>query len=397
SRKRRSAASKITCWSCCCQATRAVHRRATHRPRRPSATALPSFRDRSCAPASLESGPVSEPLSAQQMPNVSILSGQGVEEMDLNFNLPNLLGGKSTKKKKASIKRARQLLMNEEIDRLVDWDLCCRYGLERRTGDGIVFLDELDKIASRGGRNGVDVSREGVQGDILPIIEGGKVTTRHGVVDTTHILFNRRRRVPHVQTVGSDPRTAGALPIRVELHSNCPERTSSGSSRNRRRLDQAVHRAARDRGSGARFHPGCDRAHFRSRVRGELEHSEYRRASAAHDTGAHPRRGLLPRVRRQGTADHGNRPVRGRTARRHHRRSGPDTIHPVAWSQESCGLPRRRQVQHSRVYRLGDLPSGCHWCLITYTRSIPGILSPAVACADVYMLAWCKLDGLGDR
>lgn len=165
----------------------------------------------------LEDRPVEVTLSAQQMPNVSILSGQGVEEMDLNFNLPNLLGGKSTKKKKASIKRARQLLMNEEIDRLVDMDRVSEMAIERVQEMGIVFLDELDKIASRGGRNGVDVSREGVQRDILPIIEGGKVTTRHGVVDTTHILFIAAGAFHMSKPSDLIPELQGRFPIRVEL------------------------------------------------------------------------------------------------------------------------------------------------------------------------------------
>ena len=165
----------------------------------------------------LEDRPVEVTLSAQQMPNVSIMSGQGVEEMDLNFNLPNLLGGKSTKKKKASIKRARQLLMNEEIDRLVDMDRVSEMAIERVQEMGIVFLDELDKIASRGGRNGVDVSREGVQRDILPIIEGGKVTTRHGVVDTTHILFIAAGAFHMSKPSDLIPELQGRFPIRVEL------------------------------------------------------------------------------------------------------------------------------------------------------------------------------------
>ena len=166
----------------------------------------------------LDDRPVEVTVSAQQMPNVSILSGQGVEEMDLNFsNFSNLLGGKNTKKKKASIKRARQMLLNEEIDRLVDMDRVSELAVERVQEMGIVFLDELDKIASREGRSGVDVSREGVQRDILPIVEGSKVNTRHGVVDTTHVLFIAAGAFHMSKPSDLIPELQGRFPIRVEL------------------------------------------------------------------------------------------------------------------------------------------------------------------------------------
>ena len=165
----------------------------------------------------LDDRPVEVTLSSQQPPAVSILSGQGVEEMDLNFNLPNILGGKTMKKRKASIKRARQLLMNEEIDRLVDMERVSELAIERVQEMGIIFLDELDKIASREGRNGIDVSREGVQRDILPIVEGSKVTTRHGVVDTTHVLFIAAGAFHMSKPSDLIPELQGRFPIRVEL------------------------------------------------------------------------------------------------------------------------------------------------------------------------------------
>lgn len=165
----------------------------------------------------LDDRPVEVSLRSQQAPAVSILSGQGVEEMDLNFNLPNILGGKTTKKRKASIKRARQLLMNEEVDRLVDMERVSELAIERVQEMGIIFLDELDKIASREGRTGLDVSREGVQRDILPIVEGSKVTTRHGVVDTTHVLFIAAGAFHMSKPSDLIPELQGRFPIRVEL------------------------------------------------------------------------------------------------------------------------------------------------------------------------------------
>lgn len=164
----------------------------------------------------LNDRPVEVTVSSQELP-VSILSGHGYEEMDLNIsNLSNLFGGKK-KTKKASIKRARQMLMNEEIERLVDADQVSELAIDRVQEMGIIFLDELDKIASREGRGGVDVSREGVQRDILPIVEGGKVTTRQGVVDTTHILFIAAGAFHMSKPSDLIPELQGRFPIRVEL------------------------------------------------------------------------------------------------------------------------------------------------------------------------------------
>ena len=166
----------------------------------------------------LDDRPVEVTVSAPASAPLSILSGQGIEEMDVSFgNLNNLLGGKAKKTKKASIKRARQMLMNEEIDRLVDMDRVSELAIDRVQEMGIIFLDELDKIASREGRNGVDVSREGVQRDILPIVEGGKVTTRQGVVDTTHILFIAAGAFHMSKPSDLIPELQGRFPIRVEL------------------------------------------------------------------------------------------------------------------------------------------------------------------------------------
>jgi ATP-dependent HslUV protease ATP-binding subunit HslU len=109
------------------------------------------------------------------------------------------------------------MLLNEEIDRLVDMDRVSELAIERVQEMGIIFLDELDKIASREGRNGVDVSREGVQRDILPIVEGSKVNTRHGVVDTTHMLFIAAGAFHMSKPSDLIPELQGRFPIRVEL------------------------------------------------------------------------------------------------------------------------------------------------------------------------------------
>ena len=129
-------------------------------------------------------------MKTRSMPFVEIFSPGGIEEMDINFKdmfssiLPN-----QTKKRRVKVSEARQILMQEEAEKLIDMDAVISEAIKRVENSGIVFLDEIDKIAGRESRQGPDVSREGVQRDILPIIEGSTVTTKYGAVRTHHILF----------------------------------------------------------------------------------------------------------------------------------------------------------------------------------------------------------------
>ncbi|HET8635258.1 MAG TPA: ATP-dependent protease ATPase subunit HslU, partial [Acidobacteriaceae bacterium] len=126
----------------------------------------------------------------RNMPSFEILSNQGVEEMDINIKdvLPNIFGQR-TKKRRMKVSEAFEYLIQEEEGRLIDMDQVTRAAVERVENSGIVFLDEIDKIAGREGGHGPDVSREGVQRDILPIVEGTTVNTRYGMVRTDYILF----------------------------------------------------------------------------------------------------------------------------------------------------------------------------------------------------------------
>ena len=119
--------------------------------------------------------------------------------MNLKDMLPNIFGG-SSKKRKMKVGDAFDYFVQEEEGRLIDMDAVNRSAVERVESNGIIFLDEIDKIAGREGSHGPDVSREGVQRDILPIVEGTTVTTRYGSVRTDHILFYRSGRIPRVQT-----------------------------------------------------------------------------------------------------------------------------------------------------------------------------------------------------
>ena len=150
-------------------------------------------------------------------PAIEIFSGQSFEEMDINLgNLGNLFGGRK-KKKKVPVRRAREVLMAEEVDRLVDKDRVSELAIERVEQMGIIFLDEIDKVASKDSRGGVDVSREGVQRDILPIVEGSTVTTKWGTVNTAHILFIAAGAFHMSKPADLIPELQGRFPIRVEL------------------------------------------------------------------------------------------------------------------------------------------------------------------------------------
>jgi len=153
-------------------------------------------------------------------PSFEIISNQGVEEMDVNLKdmLPNLFGPR-TKKRKMKVSEAFEYLIQEEEQRLIDMDQVTRIAVERVEQSGIIFLDEIDKIAGREGGHGPDVSREGVQRDILPIVEGTTVNTRYGMVRTDHILFIAAGAFHVSKPSDLIPELQGRFPIRVELHS----------------------------------------------------------------------------------------------------------------------------------------------------------------------------------
>jgi ATP-dependent HslUV protease ATP-binding subunit HslU len=149
-----------------------------------------------------------------------ILSNAGVEEIGIQMQelIPGFMGGK-TKKRKMKVGEAREHLLDEEQRRLIDMDQVNRLAIERVERSGIVFLDELDKIAGREGGHGPEVSREGVQRDLLPIVEGTTVNTRYGMVRTDHVLFIGAGAFNVAKPSDLIPELQGRFPIRVELQS----------------------------------------------------------------------------------------------------------------------------------------------------------------------------------
>jgi ATP-dependent HslUV protease ATP-binding subunit HslU len=156
----------------------------------------------------------------RNQPSFEIITNQGTEEMDINLKdmIPGLFGQR-TKKRKMKVSEAFEYLVQEEEGRLIDMDQVTRLAVERVEDSGMVFLDEIDKIAGREGGHGPDVSREGVQRDILPIVEGTTVNTKYGMVSTDHILFIAAGAFHVSKPSDLIPELQGRFPIRVELQS----------------------------------------------------------------------------------------------------------------------------------------------------------------------------------
>ncbi|HXM16848.1 MAG TPA: ATP-dependent protease ATPase subunit HslU [Candidatus Eremiobacteraceae bacterium] len=156
----------------------------------------------------------------RQMPSFEIISNQGVEEMDVNLkDMLSGMFGQQKKKRKMTVADAFEYLIQEEENKLLDMDQVTRMAVERAEQMGIIFIDEIDKVAGRESGHGPDVSREGVQRDILPIIEGTTVNTRYGMIRTDHILFIAAGAFHVTKPSDLIPELQGRLPIRVELQS----------------------------------------------------------------------------------------------------------------------------------------------------------------------------------
>ncbi len=160
-------------------------------------------------------------VQEKMSPMIDVVSGQGMEEM--GNNLKDMLGGmfpKKGKRKKMKIPEAFKVLAREEAEKLIDPEKLAEEAIERAQQNGIIFIDEIDKIIGRQGAQGsADVSREGVQRDLLPIVEGSSVNTKHGIVKTDHILFISAGAFHAAKPSDLIPEFQGRFPIRVELDS----------------------------------------------------------------------------------------------------------------------------------------------------------------------------------
>lgn len=157
----------------------------------------------------------------QQMPSMEIIAGGSIDDLQNSMQgIMNMInGGSRSKKRSVTIREARKILTEETLDGMVDHDKVADLAKERVEQSGIIFIDEIDKIAVHGESHGQDVSREGVQRDILPIVEGSNVNTKYGVIDTTHILFIAAGAFSVSSPSDLIPELQGRFPLRVELDS----------------------------------------------------------------------------------------------------------------------------------------------------------------------------------
>ena len=157
-------------------------------------------------------------VTQRSMPSFEVISGSSIEEIGLNLRdmMPGMFQGK-TRRRQVSVVEAREQLIQEEAQKLIDMDGVARAAIARVEDSGIIFLDEIDKIAGKEGGHGPDVSREGVQRDILPIVEGTTVNTKYGMVKTDHVLFIAAGAFHVSKPSDLIPELQGRFPIRVEL------------------------------------------------------------------------------------------------------------------------------------------------------------------------------------
>jgi len=193
---------------------------ALQRDDRPSADLRRSVVERELESGALEERMVELDVSSPAPAAFKIFSQAGMEELDMNLRdmLPGLFQGKS-RRSRMTVREAREVLCREEEEKLVDPDQIAREALRRVEQEGILFIDELDKVAGREGGHGPDVSREGVQRDLLPIVEGTLVHTKYGMVRTDHVLFIAAGAFHVSKPSDLIPELQGRFPIRVELES----------------------------------------------------------------------------------------------------------------------------------------------------------------------------------
>ena len=157
---------------------------------------------------------------AQNAHTMEIFAGGNIEDIESTIqNISSMINGPKSKKKTVTVAEARKLLIQEQLDKMVDSEKVAEIAKDKVEQMGIIFIDEIDKIASNSAANGQDVSREGVQRDILPIVEGSNVNTKYGVVDTTHILFIASGAFNVSKPSDLIPELQGRFPLRVELDS----------------------------------------------------------------------------------------------------------------------------------------------------------------------------------
>ena len=220
------------------------------------------------------------------MPSFEIISNQGMEEMDVNIkDMLSGFFGQQKKKRKMSVADAFEYLIQEEENKLLDMEQVTRMAVDRAEQMGIIFIDEIDKVAGREAGHGPDVSREGVQRDILPIIEGTTVNTRYGMIRTDHILFIAAGAFHVTKPSDLIPELQGRLPIRVEMQSLKEEDFVRILTEPKNALIKQYMALMETEGVEAAVHRRCGADHRQVCDQRERTDGKYRGPPVAHDTG----------------------------------------------------------------------------------------------------------------
>src|SRR5262249_34078897 len=290
-------------------------------------------------------------LETQQstVPMVEVLSGQGMEEMGINLRemLSNILPAR-TKVRRMRVGEARRLLVQEEAQKLIDPEEAVSQAIRRVENSGIVFLDELDKVAGREGGHGPDVSREGVQRDLLPIVEGSAVTTKYGIVRTDHILFIAAGAFHVSKPSDLIPELQGRFPIRVELEPLTREDFIRILSEPRNALIRPYVELLKTEGVTLAFRQDAMEGGGGDSLRRQSPSREHRSAETLHGDGEAARGSVLRGARPPRADHHHRRGVRPGPLGPRPQGRGPLAVHPLV-SGARVDADTRAMVQRAEV------------------------------------------------
>ena len=324
---------------------------ATRRPSRPTKKAQRTreyFRDQLRA-GRLDGRVVEIDVREKAFPSFEIIAGSSVEEVDINLKdmLPGLFQGK-TKRRKMKVPEALEYLKSEEEQKLIDMDSVAKAAVERVEQAGIIFIDEIDKIAGREGSHGPDVSREGVQRDILPIVEGTTVNTKYGMVRTDHILFIAAGAFHVSKPSDLIPELQGRFPIRVELDPLGRDEFVRILTEPRSALIKQYTALMETEGISLTFTDDAIRtiADFATTVNDRTENIGARRL--AHRAREAARRDLVRGTRPRRQDRHDRRGLRHEDARRHREERRSVAVHSVTRQRaEAAEDGQRPQTRHA--------------------------------------------------
>ena len=287
----------------------------------------------------------------RQMPSFEIITNQGVEEMDINVkDMLSGMFGQQKKKRKMTVAEAFDYLIQEEENRLIDMDQVTRIAVDRVEQMGILFIDEIDKIAGRESGHGPDVSREGVQRDILPIVEGTTVNTRYGMVRTDHILFIAAGAFHTTKPSDLIPELQGRFPIRVELASLSEADFIRILTEPKNALIKQYIALLDTEPFKLTFHRRCHRHHREIRRQGERAHRKYRCAPPAHHPGESAGGNFLRSSRNEEEILQSGRRLRAKATGQHREGPGPQPLHTLEnrkWKIEKGSRPSLGASFHS--------------------------------------------------